>query len=57
MVCIPFANGVVELGSTELIMQSLGLMNKVRALAKLYVINGQYEKAFSLYADLMKPNV
>ncbi|KAE8731938.1 Transcription factor MYC2 [Hibiscus syriacus] len=32
MVCIPFANGVVELGSTELITQSSDLMNKVRAL-------------------------
>ncbi|MBA0852751.1 hypothetical protein Goshw_009374 [Gossypium schwendimanii] len=27
------------------------------ALAELYVINGQYEKAFSLYADLMKPDI
>lgn len=27
------------------------------ALAELYVIDGQYEKAFSLYADLMKPVV
>ncbi|KAK7262225.1 hypothetical protein RJT34_29788 [Clitoria ternatea] len=27
------------------------------ALAELYVIDGQYEKAFSLYADLMKPEV
>ncbi|XP_073270278.1 vacuolar protein sorting-associated protein 41 homolog isoform X2 [Primulina huaijiensis] len=27
------------------------------ALAELYVIDGQYEKAFSLYADLMKPGV
>uniref|UniRef100_A0A2P2MIV2 Vacuolar protein sorting-associated protein 41 homolog n=1 Tax=Rhizophora mucronata TaxID=61149 RepID=A0A2P2MIV2_RHIMU len=26
------------------------------ALAELYVIDGQYEKAFSLYADLMKPD-
>ncbi|KAF8380699.1 hypothetical protein HHK36_028189 [Tetracentron sinense] len=32
MVCIPLANGVVELGSTELIFQSLDLMNKVRVL-------------------------
>ncbi|GMJ16069.1 JASMONATE INSENSITIVE 1 [Hibiscus trionum] len=32
MVCIPLANGVVELGSTELITQSSDLMNKVRAL-------------------------
>ncbi|TYH97366.1 hypothetical protein ES332_A12G238500v1 [Gossypium tomentosum] len=32
MVCIPSANGVVELGSTELITQSSGLMNKVRVL-------------------------
>ncbi|GMI63906.1 JASMONATE INSENSITIVE 1 [Hibiscus trionum] len=32
MVCIPSANGVVELGSTELITQSSDLMNKVRAL-------------------------
>ncbi|KAK6947425.1 Transcription factor MYC/MYB N-terminal [Dillenia turbinata] len=30
MVCIPSANGVVELGSTELIYQSSDLMNKVR---------------------------
>ncbi|XP_039063504.1 vacuolar protein sorting-associated protein 41 homolog [Hibiscus syriacus] len=27
------------------------------ALAELYVINGQYEKAFSLYADLTKPDI
>lgn len=27
------------------------------ALAELYVIDGQYEQAFSLYADLMKPEV
>ncbi|KAL8525316.1 hypothetical protein ACS0TY_014805 [Phlomoides rotata] len=27
------------------------------ALAELYVIDGQYEKAFSLYADLMKPGI
>ncbi|GKV16606.1 hypothetical protein SLEP1_g27228 [Rubroshorea leprosula] len=27
------------------------------ALAELYVIDGQYEKAFSLYADLMKPDI
>ncbi|OAY38116.1 vacuolar protein sorting-associated protein 41 homolog [Manihot esculenta] len=27
------------------------------ALAELYVINGQYEKACSLYADLMKPDM
>ncbi|XP_031262566.1 vacuolar protein sorting-associated protein 41 homolog [Pistacia vera] len=27
------------------------------ALAELYVINGQYEKAFSLKTDLMKPDV
>ncbi|XP_021895583.1 transcription factor MYC2-like [Carica papaya] len=32
MVCIPSANGVVELGSTELIIQSSDLMNKVRVL-------------------------
>ncbi|CAI9778370.1 unnamed protein product [Fraxinus pennsylvanica] len=27
------------------------------ALAQLYVIDGQHEKAFALYADLMKPDV
>ncbi|KAK8520740.1 hypothetical protein V6N12_004668 [Hibiscus sabdariffa] len=32
MVCIPSENGVVELGSTELITQRSGLMNKVRVL-------------------------
>ena len=32
MVCIPSANGVVELGSTEVIFQSSDLMNKVRVL-------------------------
>lgn len=32
MVCIPSANGVVELGSSELIFQSSDLMNKVRVL-------------------------
>nr|UUA80731.1 transcription factor bHLH22 [Panax quinquefolius] len=32
MVCIPSNNGVVELGSTELIYQSSDLMNKVRIL-------------------------
>ncbi|KAF5818866.1 putative transcription factor Nin-like family [Helianthus annuus] len=32
MVCIPFRRGVVELGSTELIFQSSGVMNQVRVL-------------------------
>ncbi|TMW95366.1 hypothetical protein EJD97_009001 [Solanum chilense] len=32
IVCIPSANGVVELGSTELIFQSSDLMNKVKYL-------------------------
>ena len=32
IVCIPSANGVVELGSTELIFQSPDLMNKVKVL-------------------------
>ncbi|XP_048429478.1 transcription factor MYC2 [Pyrus x bretschneideri] len=32
MVCVPTANGVVELGSTEFIYQSSDLMNKVRVL-------------------------
>nr|QIQ55985.1 MYC2-like transcription factor [Nepeta rtanjensis] len=32
LVCIPSSNGVVELGSTELIFQSSDLMNKVRVL-------------------------
>ncbi|XWS38750.1 hypothetical protein CRYUN_Cryun19dG0157200 [Craigia yunnanensis] len=32
MVCIPSENGVVELGSTEIITQSSDLMNKVRIL-------------------------
>ncbi|GMI95681.1 JASMONATE INSENSITIVE 1 [Hibiscus trionum] len=32
LVCIPSTNGVVELGSTELITQSSDLMNKVRVL-------------------------
>lgn len=32
LVCIPSANGVVELGSTEVIYQSSDLMNKVRVL-------------------------
>nr|WDQ29611.1 transcription factor MYC3 [Santalum album] len=32
MVCIPLVNGVVELGSTELILQTPDLMNKVRVL-------------------------
>ncbi|XP_058086947.1 transcription factor MYC2 [Magnolia sinica] len=32
VVCIPSANGVVELGSTDLIFQSSDLMNKVRVL-------------------------
>ncbi|KAH8513907.1 hypothetical protein Peur_057580 [Populus x canadensis] len=32
LVCIPSANGVVELGSTELIFQSSDLMNKVKVL-------------------------
>ncbi|KAG8371237.1 hypothetical protein BUALT_Bualt13G0066800 [Buddleja alternifolia] len=27
------------------------------ALAELYIIDGQHEKAFSLYADLMKPGI
>jgi len=32
LVCIPSANGVVELGSTEVIVQNPDLMNKVRVL-------------------------
>ncbi|XP_047342318.1 transcription factor MYC2-like [Impatiens glandulifera] len=32
MVCIPCSNGVVELGSTELIFQTSGLFNKVKTL-------------------------
>ncbi|XP_061336853.1 transcription factor MYC2 isoform X2 [Gastrolobium bilobum] len=32
LVCIPSANGVVELGSTELIYQNTDLMNKVKVL-------------------------
>ncbi|XP_031248766.1 transcription factor MYC2-like [Pistacia vera] len=32
MVCIPLANGVVEVGSTEVIVQNSDLMNKVRFL-------------------------
>ncbi|KAF7829228.1 transcription factor MYC2-like [Senna tora] len=32
LVCIPSANGVVELGSTELIFQNSDLMNKVKVL-------------------------
>ncbi|CAI9784452.1 unnamed protein product [Fraxinus pennsylvanica] len=32
MVCIPSSNGVVELGSTDMIFQSSDLMNKVRVL-------------------------
>lgn len=36
LVCIPLANGVVELGSTELIYQSSDLMNKVRVLFNFY---------------------
>nr|WOH23142.1 transcription factor MYC2 [Pyrus pyrifolia] len=32
MVCVPTANGVVELGSTELIYQTSDLMNRVRVL-------------------------
>ncbi|XAR54811.1 hypothetical protein NMG60_11030115 [Bertholletia excelsa] len=32
LVCIPSANGVVELGSTELIIHSADLMNKVKIL-------------------------
>ncbi|KAL6979866.1 Transcription factor myc2 [Sarracenia purpurea var. burkii] len=32
MVCIPASNGVIELGSTELIFQNLDLINKVRVL-------------------------
>ncbi|CAN4077254.1 unnamed protein product [Withania somnifera] len=32
IVCIPSANGVVELGSTDLIFQSSDLMNKVKVL-------------------------
>nr|WKV22671.1 bHLH3 [Bupleurum chinense] len=32
LVCIPSQNGVVELGSTDVICQSLDLMNKVRVL-------------------------
>ncbi|KAK7309621.1 hypothetical protein RJT34_06503 [Clitoria ternatea] len=32
LVCIPSANGVVELGSTEMIFQNADLMNKVKVL-------------------------
>ncbi|KAJ0747809.1 putative transcription factor bHLH family [Helianthus annuus] len=32
IVCVPYTNGVVELGSTELIFQSSNLMNEIRVL-------------------------
>ncbi|PWZ26242.1 Uncharacterized protein YnbB [Zea mays] len=32
-------------------------MGSTNSLAELYVINGQYEKALSLYAELLKPEV
>ncbi|XP_039015005.1 transcription factor MYC2-like isoform X2 [Hibiscus syriacus] len=40
MVCIPFANGVVELGSTELITQSSDLMNKGPSFCLNFSNNG-----------------
>lgn len=40
LVCIPSANGVVELGSTEVIIQNSDLMNKVRFL---FNFNGSME--------------
>ncbi|CAN0908148.1 Transcription factor MYC2 [Linum grandiflorum] len=39
MVCIPSQNGVVELGSSELIPQSSDLMNKVRVLFNFSTID------------------
>lgn len=39
LVCVPLGNGVVELGSTDLIFQNLDLMNKVKGLFDLN--NGQ----------------
>ncbi|GMI71759.1 JASMONATE INSENSITIVE 1 [Hibiscus trionum] len=49
MVCIPSANGVVELGSTELISQSSDLTNKVRILFNFN--NGIEAGSWSVTAD------
>ncbi|XP_052210114.1 transcription factor MYC2-like [Diospyros lotus] len=48
MVCIPSVNGVVELGSSELIFQSSDLMNKVRVL---FNFNGIESASWSMQTD------
>ncbi|KAJ4957455.1 hypothetical protein NE237_024566 [Protea cynaroides] len=45
MVCIPSTNGVVELGSTELIHRSSDLMNKVRVLFNFNNLMGNWQTA------------
>lgn len=48
IVCIPTPNGVVELGSTEVIFQSVDLMNKVRVL---FNFNGMEMNSLTVPTD------
>ncbi|KAK6144309.1 hypothetical protein DH2020_021129 [Rehmannia glutinosa] len=40
-----------------ILLTSYKVLLSCQALAELYVIDGQYEKAFGLYADLKKPDI
>ncbi|PWZ14765.1 Vacuolar protein sorting-associated protein 41 [Zea mays] len=53
-VLITFIAWSISEGSTQ---YNLSNHLKKKSLAELYVINGQYEKALSLYAELLKPEV
>ncbi|XP_060179848.1 transcription factor MYC1-like [Lycium barbarum] len=51
IVCIPSANGVVELGSTELIFQSSDLMNKVKVLFNFNIDTGSVTGSCAVQAE------
>nr|WKV22674.1 bHLH6 [Bupleurum chinense] len=57
IVCIPCTNGVVELGSTELVFQSSDLMNKVRILFNEFVSPWPLQsEANETYPSALWPN-
>ncbi|KAM3379670.1 transcription factor MYC1 [Capsicum galapagoense] len=51
IVCVPIANGVVELGSTELIFQSSDLMNKVKVLFNFNIDMGSVTGSCAVQAE------
>lgn len=51
IVCIPSANGVVELGSTELIFQSSDFMNKVKFLFNFNIDMGSVTGSVSVHSE------